>query len=265
MQQEKGSTFSLSALGLGLVTASLAEQFYSPAGEWTARSTLLLGFLSTSEGLFIQTGWIWLFCLVCHRDGPNHCCRSDGLPGSFRVQCFDRRFAGSAVGLLEDAGRCAGPFSPCHLVAAGSWNSGMSGRYLESNALAASFFSRLFFPLGKRLAIGSALSRIFCPAPSLQRAKHSSRRFAALLELCCTDWLCLCDATGTWPSHPSRLYRSGVAAGLDLGIFFSSGCTAIVAMAGCCSLENLSAGLYPAHTLAAQHRNAKKHMDQKSK
>lgn len=63
MQQEKGSTFSLSALGLGLVTASLAEQFYSPAGEWTARSTLLLGFLSTS-GLVIAAG---LFCTLAKK------------------------------------------------------------------------------------------------------------------------------------------------------------------------------------------------------
>ena len=48
MQQEQDRGFSLSALGLGLVTASLAECFYSSAGAYGARSILLLGFLSTA-------------------------------------------------------------------------------------------------------------------------------------------------------------------------------------------------------------------------
>ncbi|WP_242967428.1 hypothetical protein [Faecalibacterium sp. An77] len=55
MQQEQDRGFSLSALGLGLVTASLAECFYSSAGAYGARSILLLGFLSTA-GLAAAAG-----------------------------------------------------------------------------------------------------------------------------------------------------------------------------------------------------------------
>ena len=40
MNEENKGGFSTSALGLGLVTATLAERFYSPAGEYTARSTI---------------------------------------------------------------------------------------------------------------------------------------------------------------------------------------------------------------------------------
>lgn len=55
MQQEQDRGFSLSALGLGLVTASLAECFYSSAGAYGARSILLLGFLNTA-GLAAAAG-----------------------------------------------------------------------------------------------------------------------------------------------------------------------------------------------------------------
>ena len=55
MQQEQDRRFSLSALGLGLVTASLAQCFYSSAGAYGARSILLLGFLSTA-GLAAAAG-----------------------------------------------------------------------------------------------------------------------------------------------------------------------------------------------------------------
>lgn len=63
MQQEKGSTFSLSSLGLGLTTASLARCFYSPAGAYGARSTILLGLLCTL-GLILATGF---FCILAEK------------------------------------------------------------------------------------------------------------------------------------------------------------------------------------------------------
>ena len=46
MQQEKDRGFSLPALGLGMVTATLAGSFYGKAGAYSARSVLLLGLLS---------------------------------------------------------------------------------------------------------------------------------------------------------------------------------------------------------------------------
>lgn len=64
MNEENKGGFSTSALGLGLVTATLAERFYSPAGEYTARSTILLGFLSTL-GLVIGAGCFYLLAMKC--------------------------------------------------------------------------------------------------------------------------------------------------------------------------------------------------------
>lgn len=63
MPQEKGGTFSLSALGLGLVTASLAECFYSPAGRYAARAAVLLGLLNTL-GTIIAA---WLFLILAEK------------------------------------------------------------------------------------------------------------------------------------------------------------------------------------------------------
>lgn len=63
MQQEQDRGFSLSALGLGLVTASLAECFYSSAGTYGARSILLLGLLST-VGLAAAAG---LFAILAEK------------------------------------------------------------------------------------------------------------------------------------------------------------------------------------------------------
>lgn len=56
MQQEKDGAFSLSALGLGLVTASLAQCFYSFAGIYGARTAVLLGLLETL-GLILAAGF----------------------------------------------------------------------------------------------------------------------------------------------------------------------------------------------------------------
>ena len=64
MGQENKYTFSLSALGLGLVTATLSNCFYSPAGEYSARSTILFGLLSTL-GLVIGAGCFYLLALKC--------------------------------------------------------------------------------------------------------------------------------------------------------------------------------------------------------
>lgn len=63
MQQEQDRGFSLSALRLGLVTASLAECFYSSAGVYGARRILLLGFLSTA-GLAAAAG---LFAILAEK------------------------------------------------------------------------------------------------------------------------------------------------------------------------------------------------------
>lgn len=64
MDQENKGGFSPSALGLGLVTATLAERFYSPVGEYSARSTILLGFVSTL-GLVIGVVFFYLLAIKC--------------------------------------------------------------------------------------------------------------------------------------------------------------------------------------------------------
>lgn len=63
MQQEKDGAFSFSALGLGLTTASLADSFYSAAGAYGARSTVLLGLMSTL-GLILAAGF---FCILAEK------------------------------------------------------------------------------------------------------------------------------------------------------------------------------------------------------
>lgn len=64
MPQDNKGAFSLSALGLGLVTATLSACFYSPAGEYTARSTILLGLISTL-GLVIGSVCFYLLATKC--------------------------------------------------------------------------------------------------------------------------------------------------------------------------------------------------------
>ena len=64
MGQENNGSFSLSALGLGLVTATLTNCFYNPAGEHSARSTILMGFLSTL-GLVIGAACFYLLAMKC--------------------------------------------------------------------------------------------------------------------------------------------------------------------------------------------------------
>ncbi len=63
MQQEQDRGFSLSALGLGLVTATLAERLYCAAGSFGARSIRLLGLLSTA-GLAAAAG---LFAVLAEK------------------------------------------------------------------------------------------------------------------------------------------------------------------------------------------------------
>lgn len=64
MDQERDGGFSLSALGLGLVTASLAGCFYGPAGAYPSRSIILLGFLSTL-GLAVGAACFYLLAAKC--------------------------------------------------------------------------------------------------------------------------------------------------------------------------------------------------------
>lgn len=70
MREKNKEVFSLSALGLGLVTASLAGAFYSPAGEYPARSVILLGFIGTL-GLVIAAGCFYLLATKCDVFGGN--------------------------------------------------------------------------------------------------------------------------------------------------------------------------------------------------
>lgn len=63
MQQEKDGFFSLPALGLSLVTASLAQSFYTPAGTGTARSILLFGLIHA----VLLTMAAGLFCVLSER------------------------------------------------------------------------------------------------------------------------------------------------------------------------------------------------------
>ena len=65
-QQAKGSCgFSVPAVGLGVVTASLAGSFYGPAGEDPVRRVLLLGF-AEAAGLSLAA---WLFGLWAGQAG----------------------------------------------------------------------------------------------------------------------------------------------------------------------------------------------------
>lgn len=64
MGEERKEAFSLSALGMGIITASLAAVFYSPAGQYSARSTVLLGLIGTL-GLSAAAGCFYLLTTKC--------------------------------------------------------------------------------------------------------------------------------------------------------------------------------------------------------
>ena len=157
MNEETKAAFPRLLWALALSQPPWQNAFTARRGEYTARSTILLGFLSTL-GLVIGAGCFYLLAMKCQLfTGQGFLTRlgawiffgwfglelirtasaaPDHLPGALWLQRSDRRSARSAAGLLGDEGQRPGQVCQGCLVAAGSRNPDMPGRRLGPDALA---------------------------------------------------------------------------------------------------------------------------------